>query len=87
MRESLPRGYVLDEDGVTVRRDGRLLFKEGWVLIVGLVSFGAAAIGFFWWSFPRGAAGWVRFAIAVAIVLVAGGIVGPLVTRALTRRR
>ncbi len=87
IREALPRGWVLEEDGVTARSDARLLFKEGWVLILGLVCFGAAVIGLFWWSFPRGSTGWVRFATVVAVVLVAGGVVGPLVTRVLTRAR
>ena len=69
------------------RPDLRLLFGRGWILIVGLVCFGAAAIGLFVWSAPRGSAGWWRFAAAVAIVLLAGGIVAPLITRALLRRR
>ena len=69
------------------RRDGRLLFRDGWMLILFLVCFGAAAGGIFWWSAPRGAGGWIRFAIALAIVLLAGGIVAPIVTRALYRRR
>ena len=86
IRDALPRGWVLAEDGETVRRDARLLFREGWVLVVGLVAFGAAGIGFFWWSAPRGSAGLARFAIAAALVLLAGGVVAPLVTRALGRR-
>ena len=86
IRAALPRGWVLEEDGLHARRDVRVLFREGWVLALGLVSFGAAALGFFWWSAPRGAGGFVRFAVAVALVLLAGGVVGPLVTRALTRR-
>jgi hypothetical protein len=86
IREALPRGWVLDEDGVTAQSDARLLFKEGWVLIVGLVCFGAAVIGLFYFTFPRGGAGWLRLAILIALVLVAGGIVAPMITRALNRR-
>jgi hypothetical protein len=86
IREALPRGWVLDEDGVTAHSDARLLFKEGWVLIVGLVCFGAAVIGLFYFTFPRGGAGWLRVATLIGLVIVAGGIVAPMITRALTRR-
>ncbi len=86
IREALPRGWVLEEDGVTARSDARLLFKEGWVLIAGLVSFGAAAIGLFYMTLPRGAGGWLRLAVLIVVLIVAGGIVGPIVTRALNRR-
>jgi hypothetical protein len=85
-RESLPRGFVLDSDGKTVRRDARLLFREGWMLLLCLVCFAASAAGLFWWSFPRGGAGWIRLAAAIAVLLVAGGIAAPALTRALTRR-
>jgi hypothetical protein len=57
------------------------------MLVLFMVCFGAAAAGIFWWSAPRGAAGWIRFGVALGIVLVAGGIVAPIVTRALYRRR
>jgi hypothetical protein len=86
IREALPRGWVLDEDGVTAQSDARLLFKEGWVLIVGLVCFGAAVIGLFYFTFPRGGAGWLRVAILIGLVVIAGGLVAPIITRALTRR-
>lgn len=68
-------------------RDRRLLFREGWMLVLCLVCFGAAAAGLFWWSSPSGAAAWLRLGLSVAIVLVAGGIAAPIVTRALLRRR
>ena len=68
-------------------RDGRLLFRDGWMLVLFLVCFGAAGAGLFWWSAPRGGAGWVRFAAAAGLVLLAGGVVAPLVTRTLYRRR
>ena len=86
LRAALPRGWVLEPDGVHARRDLRLLFREGWILAVGLVSFGAAALGLFWWSFPRGVAGFLRFTLVIVVVLVAGGLVAPVVTRALNRR-
>jgi hypothetical protein len=86
LRAALPRGWVLEDDGVHARRDLRLLFREGWILAVGLVSFGAAVLGLFWWSFPRGVAGILRFALVIVVVLVAGGLVAPIVTRALNRR-
>jgi apolipoprotein N-acyltransferase len=68
-------------------RDRRLLFREGWMLVLCLVCFGAAALGLFWWSSPRGGAAWLRLALSVAVVLVAGGLAAPIVTRALLRRR
>lgn len=64
----------------------RLLFRPGWVLLLALVSFGAAAAGLFWWSFPRGSGGWLRLLAAVGVLLLAGGVIAPLVTRALRRR-
>lgn len=86
IREALPRGWVLDEDGVTAHRDARVMFAEGWVLVVGLVCFAAAAIGFFAYALPRGVGGWLRLAIVAAVLVLVGGIVAPLVTRALNRR-
>lgn len=85
LRAALPRGWVLDADGVTARSDLRLLFREGWVLVLGLVAFGVVGLGFLWGAFPRGAAGFLRLAVLVGVVLLAGGVVGPLVTRALHR--
>ena len=67
--------------------DRRILFREGWMLVLCLVCFGAAAAGLFWWSAPAGVAGWIRLAASVVVVLLAGGIVAPLVTRAIYRRR
>ena len=87
IREALPPGWALDEDGRTAFRDGRLFFRDGWVLILGLVSFGAAGLGLFWFAMPTGASALVRLIVVLAVVLVAGGLVGPLVTRALHRRR
>jgi hypothetical protein len=85
LRAALPRGWVLETDGTTARSDLRLLFSEAWVLVLGLVTFGAVGLGFLWGAFPRGAGGVVRFAVLVGVVLLAGGVVGPLITRALHR--
>ena len=69
------------------RRDARLLFREGWMLALCLVCFGAAALGLFWWSSPRGLAGWIRLGLGASLVLLAGGLAAPVVARALLRRR
>lgn len=86
LRAALPPGWVLDEDGVTARRDGRALHRHGIVLIIGLVSFGAAGLGLFWTTFPRGWDGITRAAILIVVLFVAGGLVAPVMTRALNRR-
>ena len=87
IRAALPAGWVLDADGETARRDLRLMAREGWVLLLGLVCFGAAGIGFLWDALPGGWSGLVRVALLIALVLFAGGIAGPIVSRALVRRR
>lgn len=87
LREALPPGWVLDEDGSTAHRDPRVMARKGWVLLVGLVCFGVAGAGLFWETFPRGWRGALRFAALVGLVLVAGGLVAPIVTRALHRGR
>lgn len=86
LRAALPPGWVLDDDGRTARRDRRLLFRQGWVLIVGLVAFGAAGVGLFWMTFPRGWAGVARAGVLVLALVVIGGVVAPAITRALQRR-
>ena len=86
LRAALPRGWVLEDDHLHARRDLRLFFREGWILIVGLAIFGGLALLSFWSVFPRGWSGVLRFAALVAIVLVTGGVVGPMITRALGRR-
>ena len=78
---------VLDEDGLHARRDLRVLARDGWVLVIGLILFGAAGFFLFWDSFPRGWRGVGRFGLLLLLVLFAGGIAGPMITRALTRRR
>ncbi|MFN0007740.1 MAG: redoxin family protein [Planctomycetota bacterium] len=87
IRGALPRGWVLDPDGRSARRDARMLFRQGWMLALCLVSFGAAGAGLFWWSFPAGHSGWLRLAGALAVLLLAGGIAAPILTRALSRGR
>lgn len=86
IREALPPGWLLDEDGVTAREDTRLFARGGWVLILALVSFGSIALGMFWHTFPRGWGGVLRFVVMIGVVLLAGGIAGPMITKALNRR-
>ena len=87
IRAALPPGWVLGPDGRHARRDLRVLARDGWVLVLGLACFGAAGLGLFWRTFPRGWRGVGRFAALVGIVLVAGGLVAPGITRALQARR
>lgn len=87
IREALPAGWVLDEDGRHARRDLRVLARDGWVLVLGLVLFGGAGFFLFYDSFPKGWRGVGRFGVLILLVLFAGGIAGPMITRALTRRR
>ena len=86
LRAALPRGWVLEDDHRHARRDARLLFREGWILLVGLVVFGSAAVGLFWMTFPRGWAGVGRALVLLVVLLVLGGLVAPMITRALNRR-
>lgn len=86
LRAALPPGWVLEPDGRTARRDRRVLHRGSWVLLLALVSFGAAGVGLFWMSFPRGAAGLLRLAGLLVLLVLAGGVVAPAVTRALNRR-
>jgi len=86
IREALPRGWVLEPDGRTARRDWRIMAREGWILVLALVVFGSVGLGLLWHGFPRGSPALARLGILLAIVVVAGGIVAPMVTRALHRR-
>ncbi|MBM3986745.1 MAG: hypothetical protein FJ294_02160 [Planctomycetes bacterium] len=86
LREALPNGWKLDDDGIHAVRDLRLFFSQSWVLLLGLVMFGAAGLGLFATTFPRGERALLRVAILVGVMLVIGGVIGPLVTRALNRR-
>jgi hypothetical protein len=87
IRAALPRGWALDDDGEHAVRDLRLFFSQSWVLVCGLVMFGAAAVGLFATTLPRGWGAVLRVTALVAVMLVIGGVIAPLVTRALNRRR
>lgn len=86
LRAALPRGWALDEDNEHAHRDTRLLFREGWILVLGMAIFGAIGALFLWGAMPRGWSGVARLVVLFVVVLLAGGLVAPLVTRALTRR-
>ena len=86
IRAALPRGWALDDDGEHAHKDARLLFREGWILVCGLVVFGSVGLVFLWGAVPRGWSGVLRLVVLVAIVVVVGGLVGPLITKALNRR-
>ena len=85
LRAALPRGWVPAEDGFA-RRDLRLFFREGWILAVCLLVFGALGAMFVLGAMPRGWAGAARVLVLVAIVGLAAGVAGPLITRTLRRR-
>jgi len=85
LRALLPRGWVLSEDGLHARRDLRLFFREGWILAVCLVVFGSIGAMFVLGAVPRGWGGALRVVGLVAIVWLAAGLAGPLITRALRR--
>ena len=86
LQEALPPGWVLDEDGTHARRDLRLLFRRGWMLAIGLLLFGGAGLVFFVDVLPGGYRGVLRFAAMIVVLLLIGGVVGPIITRALTKR-
>lgn len=87
IRAALPRGWALNDDGRTARRDVRLLFREGWILVVGMLVFGSAGLGLFVMSFPRGVSGWLYAVGLVVALLFIGGLIAPAVTRALMGKR
>jgi len=86
LRAALPRGWALEENCEYAHRDLRLWFREGWILLLGLVVFGSVGLGFLWGAVPRGAAGLLRLVVLVVAVLIVGGLVAPAITRALNRR-
>lgn len=87
LRARLPRGWVLDPDHRHAHRDVRLFFREGWILLSGLGIFGVLGGLFVWGGLPRGLGGLVKLGLGLLVIVVAGGIAGPLVTRSLARRR
>ncbi len=87
LREALPRGWALAEDGEHAYRDRRLLFREGWILILGLVIFGSIGLAFLLDAVPDGWHGMLRLVSLLVLVLLVGGFVAPRITRALNRRR
>jgi hypothetical protein len=68
------------------RRDLRLFFREGWILVVCLVVFGALGAHFVLGALPRGWSGLARLLALLALLALAAGVAGPLITRALRRR-
>lgn len=86
LRGALPRGWVPCDDGQHAERDLRLFFREGWILALCLLVFGTLGAMFLAGAMPRGAGGLVRFALLIGLLVLAAGVVGPLITRALTRR-
>jgi hypothetical protein len=68
------------------RKARRILYDEGWVLLVGLIAFGAAGLGLFWMVLPRGPGGFLRLAAMAGALLLCGGLVGPLVTRVIRKK-
>ncbi len=85
LRALLPRGWVPAEDGFA-RRDLRLFFREGWILALCLVSFGSVGVAFLLGAMPRGLGGVLRVLGLMALVWLAAGVAGPLITRALRGR-
>jgi len=86
VRAALPRGWVPTEDGRHARRDLRLFFREGWILVLCLIVFGSVGATFVLGAVPRGWSGILRVAGLGALVWLAAGIAGPRITRALYRR-
>ncbi|MAE46019.1 MAG: hypothetical protein CMJ86_03915 [Planctomycetes bacterium] len=87
IRAALPRGLVLHEDGLHVRPDRRLGVRHSWVLITSLIVFGGASLWLFKDTLPGGWRGVGRLLGLVAALIIAGGLVGPMVTRVVLSRR
>ncbi len=85
LRALLPRGWVPAEDGFA-RRDLRLFFREGWILVLCLIGFGSLGAMFVLGALPRGWGGLLRLLGLLAGVALAAGLAGPLITRAVRGR-
>ncbi len=68
-------------------RQERQARRQGWVLVLGLVSFGVLAVALFYETFPRGWRGIARGVTLLALMLLLGGVIAPIVSRALLKRR
>jgi hypothetical protein len=86
LRRALPKGWVLDDDGRHAIRDRRVLFGGGWLLLTAMVVFGALSIAIYASTAPRGWTALTRVGILVLVVVLIGGVIGPLITRALIRK-
>jgi hypothetical protein len=86
IRGALPPGWVLEDDGVTARADLRVFFARSWILVLALVCFGTVGAGLLAWSLPAGPGGALRLAAMLGILVLAGGVAAPRITRALSRR-
>jgi len=87
IREALPRGWALAEDGEHAYRDLRLFFREGWILVLGMLIFGTLGSVFIFRGLPPGWGGIARLLGLLVALLLVGGYVGPLITRALIRKQ
>lgn len=86
LRAALPRGWVPAEDGLHARRDLRLFFREGWILVLCLLVFGSVGAMFVLGAMPRGWGGVLRVLALVGFVWLAAGLAAPLITLALRQR-
>ena len=85
LRAALPRGWVPAEDGRHARRDLRLFFREGWILVLCLIVFGSLGVMFLLGAMPHGTRGLVRLGLLVVLLWAAAAVAGPRITRALRR--
>ena len=77
----VPQARLLS--GIEVHRDARLLFREGWILLLGLVLFGALGSVFLAGGLPRGLGGILRLGVSAVVLVLVGGLVAPWITKTL----